>query len=246
MKRGDIEDSQEKHMVDFDRKWAEREHHTTSSPSSSSDNDNSEADEPTVQFTDEFGRTRTGTRSAALRSERLKTMAPAASSSVSDASDRFTARPVQPANLIFGDAVQTQAFDPEEPVKVAMEELAKKRDRELTPPEERHYDAASEVRSKGTGFFQFSRDEGMRREEMRGLAEERGETERVRGEREKAGEGRREERRREVEERRRVIREKKAKLQANRFLDGLESEILEKVDGGLQVKGARSDVRGRL
>lgn len=256
MKRGDIEDDQEKHMVDFDRKWAERDqqHATSSLPhsyssSSSSDNDNNseaeaEADEQEpVQYTDEFGRTRTGTRSEAQRSERRKTTtnptsAAAAAAAASDAADRFTARPVQPAKLIFGDAVQVAAFDPEAPVKAAMEELAKKRDRELTPPEERHYDAASEVRSKGTGFFQFSRDEGMRREEMRGLEEERGRTEKVRGERERKrereGEGRREERRREVEERRTVIRERKAKLQANRFLDGLGSEILDKVEVGPQ------------
>ena len=127
-----------------------------------------------------------------------------------------------PSNLIYGDTVQAAAFNPEEPLAAAMEEIARKRDRSVTPPEEVHYDATKEVRSKGVGFYQFSGDKAGRRREMEGLEGERRETERRRGERE----GRKEGRRREVEERRRVIREKRGEKMAERFLDGLDGELL--------------------
>lgn len=63
-----------------------------------------------------------------------------------------------------------------------MEELAKKRDRSLTPPPDMHFDAQAEVRQKGTGFFQFSGDKEERRRQMEGLEREREETEWVRRE----------------------------------------------------------------
>ena len=98
-----------------------------------------------------------------------------------------------------------------------MDELARKRDKELTPPPETHYDASSEMRSKGVGFYQFSRDEGERRMEMEALERVRGETERVRRE----GEERKVEREREVEERRKVLKKKREEKLADRFLRGL-------------------------
>jgi len=98
-----------------------------------------------------------------------------------------------------------------------METIAKKRDRSMTPPEEVHYDASKEVRSKGVGFYNFSRDKEGRQREMEALEKEREETERGRKEREE----RVEKRKKEIEERRRIIGEKRGKKLADAFLDGL-------------------------
>ena len=99
-----------------------------------------------------------------------------------------------------------------------MASLAEKRDRSATPPEAVHYDARKEVREKGVGFFQFSRDKEGREQEMEGLGREREETERRRRE----GGDRKEERRRKVEERRKLVARKKGERLAERFLDGLD------------------------
>jgi hypothetical protein len=124
--------------------------------------------------------------------------------------------------------VQAAAFNPDARVAEAMERLARKRDRSLTPPEEEHYDASREVRSKGVGFYQFSRDEGARREEMGNLEKMRLETERVEAERAE----RREKKRLEMERRKSIIREKRVKKEAEKFLDGLELPSTEVVEGG--------------
>ena len=227
MKRGDYvppsgdanaRDEKERGLVDFDRKWAEDE--AAGRPSNldtSSDSDNADSDDELVDYEDEFGRQRRGTRAEAAREERRKR----AQAHAAEEPDRFSARPVQPSALIYGDTVQAAAFNPDEPVAARMETLAAKRDRSMTPPEEVHYDASGEVRSKGVGFYSFSKDREGRRVEMEALERERAETERGREEREK----RREKRRLVVEARRKVIREKKGLKQAENFLEGLTEEI---------------------
>ncbi|TGJ75788.1 hypothetical protein E0Z10_g10953, partial [Xylaria hypoxylon] len=107
----------------------------------------------------------------------------------------------RPSNLIFGDAVQTAAFNPEASTLDAMAALAAKRDREPTPPPDTHFDGRAEIRTKGTGFYQFSRDEATRAKEMENLKAERENTERIRRERETE----KEKRRREIEERRKKL-----------------------------------------
>lgn len=217
MKRGDVEDADEKYAVDFDRKWAEEQARGEgeTADTSSGDDDDSEADADTevVEYMDEFGRTRRGTRADAAREERRKKAATAAA----EEPDRFTARPAAPTNIIYGDTVQAAAFNPDATIAEQMAALAAKRDREATPPPEEHFDASREIRTKGTGFYQFSADVETRAREMEALEEERKETEKARAEREK----RREERKKEVEDKRRAIKEKRGKLQADRFLDSL-------------------------
>ena len=223
MKRGDVEDDQEKHMVDFDRKWVEKQE-TKASASESDDDDDSEEDQEVVEYTDEFGRQRKGTRGDAAREERRRKLAEAGR----DDADRFTARPVVPTNLIFGDTIQSNAFRPDDTTFTAMEELASKRDKSLTPPPEAHYDANWEVRTRGTGFFQFSANAEERQKQMENLEKERQETERTRGTQGKeAGEveQRKIERQKQMDERRRVIEAKRGKLKANKFLDELGAEM---------------------
>ena len=235
MKRGDVEDGEERHLVDFDRKWAEREEQGQGSDSeiSSDAGNDSGSEEELVEYIDEFGRTRKGTKAEAAREERNKKRKVAA---LHGEPDRFTARPAAPSNVIYGDTIQSSAFNPDEPNAEQMAGLAAKRDKEPTPPPDVHFDARQEIRTKGTGFFQFSRDEEERKAQMEGLEEERKETERRRKERE----GRKEEKKREIEERRKIIKEKRGRKQADAFLDGLGEEILHRKseDGKGQEAGS--------
>lgn len=173
MKRGDIEDVDEKYTVDFDRKWAQAEDEGKGSESE----DLSEEDEETVEYTDEFGRTRTGTKSEAARVQRI------ANAKHDLESDRFSSRPSAPSNVIRGDTIQHAAWQPDAVIADQIEELARKRDKSLTPPPEEHFDARKEVRNHGTGFFQFSGESEERRRQMEELEKEREETERVRRDR---------------------------------------------------------------
>ena len=202
-------------LVDFDRKWAERDGHESSDDDAEDDGRNE-----IVNYEDEYGRTRQGTKAEAAKVERRKRNALLGAEEL----DRMSARPVQPSKLIYGDTVQTLAFNPEQEIAGKMEELAKKRDRSMTPPDMKHYEADKEFRIKGVGFYGFSKDEALRKEEMENLEKERLETGRIRKEREE----KKEVRKREIEERRKLLGAKRAKRQADDFLDGLGSGLGEK------------------
>ncbi len=219
MKRGEYEGEGGEALIDFDRKWAERQREGKGEESS----DEIESDDgqgEMVDYEDEYGRQRRGTRAEAERMERKKRNKILGAEEL----DRMSARPAMPGKIIYGDTVQTMAFNPDEERAEKMEEIARKRDRSLTPPDMKHYEADKEIRSKGVGFYSFSKDEGMRMKEMKNLEKERLETERVRKEREEKKEARK----KETEERRRAIGEKRAKKQADSFLDGLMADMGEK------------------
>lgn len=225
MKRGDYvppshggTNREESALVDFDRKWAEREeegkYETESDDGGESDNDD-EAEgggAEIVEYEDEFGRLRRGTKNDAAREQRKQH----AQAHASEELGLMKARPPRPSQLIVGDTIQAAAFNPDAAPHMAA--LARKRDRSPTPPAEVHYDASSEVRSKGVGFYNFSKDGEGRKREMEALGRETEETERGKREREE----RRERRAREVEERRRVIAQKRGERLAERFLNGLD------------------------
>ena len=220
MKRGDVEDTDGKYGVDFDRKWEDSQlrGEEGEGEEEEEDLDDEEQEESgPVEYTDEFGRLRTGTRAEAAKVQRA-----AQSKAVAETpSDRFTARPLAPSNVIYGDTIQHAAFDPEAPVAAQMAELAKKRDKSLTPPPDEHFDASKEVRSKGTGFFQFSGHDAERKRQMEGLERKRLETERKRGERRQ----KLEERKKEVEARRKEIQGRRVKRKADDFLNELGVEM---------------------
>ncbi|KAF4122157.1 hypothetical protein GMORB2_7750 [Geosmithia morbida] len=222
MKRGDYvaKENEAAPLVDFDRKWADkhdRYNGYASSTSASSDDDDDDDDDATgdgdemVEYEDEFGRLRRVTKSEKEKMERRQRRGLLGAEEL----ERMSARPSAPTNLILGDAIQSLAFNPDDPDK--MEELARKRDRSATPPELEHYDADHEVRNKGTGFYKFSKDEDTRAREMESLAEERKRTEELRSDRERKLEARR----REIEQRRREMAGRRAQRQADSFLDGL-------------------------
>ncbi|KAF1836240.1 hypothetical protein BDW02DRAFT_567290 [Decorospora gaudefroyi] len=220
LKRGDIEDIDDKYGVDFDRKWAEKQEKGEAESNASSESDASEEEE-LIEYTDEFGRTRKGTRAEAAREERRKRTLAA------DEPDRFTARPSMPTNIIYGDAVQTNAFNPDETIAQQMADLAAKRDKELTPPPELHFDGRAEARQRGTGFFHFSKDEEERQEQMGRMEKEREETERVRRERKEQIEKRKEM----IREKKRAIQEKRSAGKADKFLDDLGAELFKERGG---------------
>ncbi|KAJ9151220.1 sexual differentiation process protein isp4 [Pleurostoma richardsiae] len=234
MKRGDYvpREGEAAPLVDFDRKWAEAQEAAGASSGSDSEEEEEEEednnDTEVIEYEDEFGRLRRGTRAAKARMERrLRAREMHAADE-----ERMSARPRAPERLIYGDAVQADAFEAAvagvDGRAEAMEALARKRDRSATPPEAAHYDADREVRTKGAGFYKFSREEAVREGEMRSLGEARAETERVRREAEERAAARREEverRRREIEERRRSMGEKRAKKMAESFLDGLAVDL---------------------
>jgi Domain of unknown function (DUF4078) len=217
MKRGDYirpEDGRdERSLVDFDRKWAEQEangrNEDDDATSGSGDSD-SEEEGDLIEYEDEFGRMRKGTQAEMAREERRRRI----QANAAEETERFSARPKMPSNVIRGDAVQYNAFNPDDMTTEKMADLAKKRDRSATPPEELHYDANAEVRTKGTGFYSFSKDAEGRKTEMDALEKERLQTERERKDRD----ARKEKKRLEIEERRKKIAEQRSKLQADRFL----------------------------
>ncbi|KAL8918917.1 MAG: hypothetical protein Q9172_005212 [Xanthocarpia lactea] len=226
MKRGDYvppsgnfsssRNLEEHSLVDFDRKWAdavetgETNKNNDTSSGEDDDNDNDSETESLVDHIDEFGRHRRITKTERDRSLRRLNASAYAESELQS----FAARPNAPSNIIHGDTIQTAAFNPDETISSQMEQLARKRDRSLTPPEETHYDASKEIRSKGVGFYQFSKEEGERRREMEDLEAQRGETERIKLEQEE----RKERRKREIEERKRTIAKKREERLADRFL----------------------------
>ncbi|OAQ74062.1 hypothetical protein VFPPC_13128 [Pochonia chlamydosporia 170] len=212
MKRGDYvpKENEATPLVDFDRKWAENVEGNEDDVSSSSDDDGEDANE-VIEYEDEFGRLRRGTK---VDKERLERRARRGLLGAEEL-ERMSARPSAPTNLIYGDSVQSMAFNPDDPEK--MEELARKRDRSATPPDQKHYDADSEIRTKGVGFFKFSKDEEARTKEMKDLAEERERTEQQR----QIREDQKEARRRQIEQRRRDMGTRRAQRQADSFLEGL-------------------------
>ncbi|KAF2153823.1 hypothetical protein K461DRAFT_285477 [Myriangium duriaei CBS 260.36] len=220
MKRGDVDDDESRHMVDFDRKWAENEEKGLDSRWHNESSEGSEADgEEQVEWTDEFGRTRTGTKSQMLRAQRGLKMAEEVDT---------RARPAAPTQIIYGDAVQSAAFNPESTIAERMADLASKRDKSLTPPPDIHFDSSREVRHKGVGFMQLSLDAQERKKQMEGLEKDRQETERKRGERER----KLKERQEMLDKRRHEIEVKRSKRKADEFLEELSREIAEREAGG--------------
>ena len=93
---------------------------------------------------------------------------------------------------------------------------------------EAHYDASKEVRGRGVGFYQFSKDNEVRRREMEELERERGVTERERG----GARERKVKRRREVEERKEEIRRRKRGRVGGEWLEGFVGEMVGREEGG--------------
>ncbi|KAK9424222.1 hypothetical protein SUNI508_03710 [Seiridium unicorne] len=224
MKRGDYiaKEGENAPLVDFDAKWAakhagEDDRDGDSSSGADNDSDDDGMDNEIVEYQDEYGRTRKGTRADIARQRRNQARRALGEEEL----EAMSARPKAPENVIHGDVIQSHAFNPEDDTWDKMEALAAKRDKSPTPPPDTHYDGNWEIRTKGVGFYHFSKDNKERDEAMKNLEKERENTERVRKERE----AERERRKREIEERRRKLGEKRSKRMADEFLDNLGAEF---------------------
>ena len=201
MKRGEYvgrgSNQDDRGLVDFDRKWAEQEASGKHSDSDMTGSDDPDTDDEVVEYQDEFGRARKGTKRDVEREERRRRT----QENARREAEQLKARPEMPTNVIYGDTVQHNAFNPDHIIAEKMAELAKRRDRSATPPPDSHYDANAEVRAKGTGFYGFSADAEGRKKEMDDLERQRSQTEKGRKAREEA----REARKQELEERRKAL-----------------------------------------
>ncbi|KAJ5888011.1 hypothetical protein N7495_008052 [Penicillium taxi] len=162
-------------LVDFDRKWADEERAKQENPRNYKESDEEIDDNASIiSYEDEFGRSRRGTRAEAAIAAREKEEAE------NPGMVQQSWQPARPDNLIYGDTIQHEAFNPDDDIAARMAYIASRRDRSVTPPELLHYDASGENRSRGTGFYTFSRDEEERQKQMAELKKARDETERHR------------------------------------------------------------------
>ena len=221
LKRGDVDDTYDRYDVDFDRKWTERGGKEDSDQEDSEDGEESDGDVQ-VEYVDELGRTRTGSRRDAER-ERTRV---ARQRRKEEAFEQSRGVPVAPEGVIYGDTIQTEAFDLDGDRFVKMEDLAEKRDRPVTPPPDTHYDASQEIRTKGTGFYQFSQDKEKREQQMRELDELRAETEKARtADKRRKEEAEQLHQKEEEEKRAKLVREERSKAMADDFLNKLGEEM---------------------
>ncbi|KAJ7739778.1 hypothetical protein DFH07DRAFT_983378, partial [Mycena maculata] len=171
-------------------------------------------DDPIVEYEDEFGRMRTGRRSEVPRD----LVRPTEEDGYDEDEDLVIRNPVGHFPVYKPSAERVTQIEKEHS--------------DANNPLGVHYDAAAEVRAKGAGFYQFSKDEETRKAQMDELKAARGETEKTRketgaldvlpGEVEgmqnpSASSGRSramEKRKREFEERRKMVDAKRRKLAA--------------------------------
>ncbi|KAJ7475800.1 hypothetical protein FB451DRAFT_1397202 [Mycena latifolia] len=169
-------------------------------------------DDPIVEYEDEFGRVRT-----ARRSEVPRNLVPTPEEQAYDEDEHLVIR-----NPVGHFPVYQPSADRVEQIE--------KEHAEANNPLGVHYDASNEVRAKGAGFYQFSKDEETRKAQMDELKAARDETEKTRQETgavdvlpgevegmQSASSGRSramEKRKRELEERRKMVDAKRRKLAA--------------------------------
>ncbi|KAJ6619696.1 hypothetical protein B0H10DRAFT_2216536 [Mycena sp. CBHHK59/15] len=121
-------------------------------------------DDPIVEYEDEFGRMRT-----ARRSEVPRNLAPVTQEQEYEDDEDLVIRNPQ------------GYFPTYQPSADRVAQIEKEHD-EANNPLGVHYDASNEVRAKGAGFYQFSKDEETRKAQMDELKSARDETEKTRKE----------------------------------------------------------------
>ncbi|KAL1406453.1 hypothetical protein Q8F55_008152 [Vanrija albida] len=225
--RGDLSGLSERELaeatIDFDRKreeeWSDHssDEDESAAPARARWDDEGKFDTlgdlETVEYVDEMGRTRTGTRREAREAEREKARGKRRREEEDEEDEpgpRFdlgSYAEVQQSQVIHGDQAYFPVYQPD-PDAIKQKYL----DAERAARNE-HYDASKEVRVRGAGAYQFSLDDEKRKAQMAELKAERGETERARAAAAgRAGSAAKEEQKRRIAERRRVVEAKRASL----------------------------------
>ncbi|KAF3906494.1 hypothetical protein ABW20_dc0106744 [Dactylellina cionopaga] len=208
-------------LIDFDRKWAERDTKRDDDDDAETSSDDELSvrsdDEEMEEYEDEFGRTRKLTKREIRKMQREDSRAQIMSTAY-DSEEDARKRKVDPSRLIYGDIIQTAAFNQDE-----SERRKRQMEQEDRDAQDTHYDATKEVRTKGVGFYQFSQDSDARKKEMEALVAERDKTEKGREEKE----ARKEERRKEVERRREELKKRRQGKEGERWLQNFLGETPE-------------------
>lgn len=185
-----------------------------------------------METTDDFGRTRFVRKSelAATEAAAKRLLGAHEGGSVVYSSDISLAstdwHPASNQSTYYGDQTFFPVYEP------TPEEIAARREKlQLDAPLAKHFDSKEEIRNRGAGFIQLSRDEEERKLQMEQLMSERKETERARKEREELEEqglnDPKKKRERELEERRKLVEEKKRQVMEKRKL--MEQERADKL-----------------
>ncbi|WVF68486.1 hypothetical protein IAT40_003253 [Kwoniella sp. CBS 6097] len=239
----------EEAVIDFERKLEEEAYSSHSSDDDESarparrrwshdaESDDGQDDLAQVEYVDEMGRTRMGTRKEAREAERLK-----GGSSVPEVqtAENSAYAEVLQSKVIHGDQNFFPVYEPDPDALKAKYRAAEEEARA------HHYDSTKEVRVKGAGQYQFSLDEEARAEQMASLSAQRKETESARAQassaQSKGLSAAQLTRQKKLDERKALIEAKRAKLlggkenveklrtekkarEADEFLKGLASEL---------------------
>ncbi|KAG0634207.1 hypothetical protein HOY80DRAFT_895296 [Tuber brumale] len=210
-------------LVDFDRKWVEEGEPEFCASASSSDED--EGGGEMVEHTDDLGRTRRISAKALARILRreARTGQRAQDQPIppSQTHHHLAAQPA-PESISYGPRIQTGAFLTANFSSVPTADmLAAAMPIEKEGVDEVHYDAGGEVRTKGVGFYRFSKDEEDRKREFQELEEERRRTERERG---RMAEKKRK-RKEDLERRKEEVRKKRRGKVGGTWLEGFIGEL---------------------
>ncbi|WRT69663.1 uncharacterized protein IL334_006653 [Kwoniella shivajii] len=205
------------------------------------DDDDAKDDLTKVEYIDEMGRTRTGSRKEAREAETLKSGSRQGLESMESGQDNSAYAEVLQSEVIHGDQNFYPVYEPD------ADALKKKYREAEEEARAHHYDSTKEVRVKGAGQYQFSLDESLRSEQMASLASQRRETEEARNQslqsQTKGLSAAQEARKRKADERKAMIDAKRAKLlggekeverlkeerkkkETDEFLKGLEDELI--------------------
>ncbi|EIW71548.1 hypothetical protein TREMEDRAFT_73338 [Tremella mesenterica DSM 1558] len=223
LRRGDHSGMTERELaeavIDFDRKaeeeWSDHSSDVDESAPparrlEASYNENQEEvydDLARVEYVDEMGRTRIGTRREAREAEKARQEESRTPAPIIPADKSSYAEVIQ-SNVIHGDQ---KIFPVYEPDPDAIREKYRQAEEEARA---HHYDSTKEVRTRGAGAYQFSLDEDARKEQMASLDAQRVETENARA---KAGNrggltAAQEMRKRKLDERKALVEAKRTKM----------------------------------
>ncbi|KAI5453607.1 hypothetical protein NCC49_005431 [Naganishia albida] len=198
LRRGEYGSLTEKELaeatVDFDRKWQEEDewsdhssdidesaYPTYGEPSGKDKVDDAFSREK-IEYVDELGRTRMGTRAEALEAEEarrtgiVKVHDPMEALEEQEPSVGPAHAEVLQSNVIYGAQSFFPVYEP------TQEDLKARLKAAEGPADTKHYDANQEVRSRAAGHYQFSQDEAIRAQQMAALKAERDVTQQAREE----------------------------------------------------------------
>ncbi|KAF8753315.1 hypothetical protein RHS01_07144 [Rhizoctonia solani] len=120
-------------------------------------------DDPVIEYEDEFGRIRTGRRSEVPRDRLPESYNPFARSGRSVPAD-------DDPDVVYGRATNFPVYEPSNERRAAIEASL------IEEPLVDRYDASKDNRATGAGFYQFSKDEETRRQQMEDLKQARVDT----------------------------------------------------------------------